>query len=262
MIDENLLPARLQTIVEAALRGLSDKGIAAELNLSVHTIDTHWRRLRDIFQAANRAETIAKYLAWRHEQTLTTLQREVEERRMAEERLQEANERLTEAIKERDKLYIQVAEAAAQQNWKMIDERERLVKTEMAAEASGTILYEGEFGGGWRKYWVTRNMEQLGYSVEDFVSGAIRVSELIPAEDLVSTFSLTNRAVERGDDSVVTYYRIRAADGSLRWFRDRMTLIRDEHGQPVRYFGAGTDVTELAERLDSSFLLHPRPDER
>lgn len=256
------IPPRLQTIVEAGVRGLSDKGIAAELDLSVHTVDSHWRRLREIFSSANRAETIAKYLDWRHRQTLAMLQKEIQERRTAEERLQDANQRLSEALQERDAIYVRAIETTAQKNWKELDERDRLLHLEKAAEASGTVLYEGEFGGGWRKYWATRNIERLGYTVDDFVSGAIRVTDLIPPEDLMATFALVDRAASRGDDSVVTYYRLRTADGSVRWIRDQMTLVRDESGQPVRYFGSGTDVTELAERLDPAFLLHPRDDER
>jgi PAS domain S-box-containing protein len=268
VIDEELrsspdleVPSRLRTIVEAAVRGLADKAIAAELGLSVHTVDAHWRRLRELFQAANRAETIAKYLDWRYQETVATLQREIDERRAAEERLRDANLRLSKAIQERDQLYVQVTEAASQTTWREMDERERLTQIEKAAEASGTMLYEGEFGGGWRKYWVTRNFEQLGHAAADFVSGSIRVTELVPAEDLVANLAAMTRAVDRGEDSFVSYYRFRTADGRFRWIRDRMTLVRDESGTVVRYFGAGTDVTDLAEQIDPVFLLHPHPDE-
>lgn len=268
VIDEELrsspdleVSPRLRSVVEAAVRGLADKAIAAEMGLSVHTVDAHWRRLRELFQAANRAETIAKYLDWRYRETVATLQREIDERRAAEERLRDANQRLSKAIQERDQLYVQVTEAASKTTWREMEERERLVQIEKAAEASGTMLYEGEFGGGWRKYWVTRNFEQLGHAAMDFVSGSIRVTDLVPAEDLMANLAAVTRAVERGDDSVVSYYRFRKADGSFRWIRDRMTLVRDENGTVVRYFGAGTDVTELAEQIDPVLLLHPHPDE-
>jgi PAS domain S-box-containing protein len=42
-------------------------------------------------------------------------------------------------------------------------------------------------------------------------------------------------------------YRLRRADGAWRWFNGRATAVRGDDGQPQRWFGAATDITEIVE---------------
>ena len=40
-------PLRIDQIVELAAQGMTDKQIASHLGISRHTVDSHWRRLRE-----------------------------------------------------------------------------------------------------------------------------------------------------------------------------------------------------------------------
>jgi PAS domain S-box-containing protein len=51
-------------------------------------------------------------------------------------------------------------------------------------------------------------------------------------------------------DRVETSYRVRRPDGSIRWIFDRGFVIRDPAGQPIRYLGLASDVTELVQLGD------------
>jgi len=48
-------------------------------------------------------------------------------------------------------------------------------------------------------------------------------------------------------DRMETSYRVRRADGSIRWIFDRGFVIRDPAGRPVRYLGLASDITELVQ---------------
>jgi PAS domain S-box-containing protein len=48
-------------------------------------------------------------------------------------------------------------------------------------------------------------------------------------------------------DRVETTYRVRRADGSIRWIYDRGFVIRDPAGRPIRYLGLASDITELVQ---------------
>ena len=139
------------------------------------------------------------------------------------------------------------------------NERDRLRRLEQAVEASDTIYYEGEIGGLWRKHWATENSEKIGLSAASFVSGDTRIADLIPAQDLLAIMASFEKTLTDGLASVVTLYRVRQPNESYRWVRDRMTVLRNEAGEAVRYFGCATDVTELAEHCDPALLLHPKP---
>ncbi|MCB1233959.1 MAG: PAS domain-containing protein [Verrucomicrobiae bacterium] len=53
-------------------------------------------------------------------------------------------------------------------------------------------------------------------------------------------------------------YRIRRADGAVRWIRDRAFPIRDDTGRVVRVIGVADDVT--AQKETESVLIHARRD--
>jgi PAS domain S-box-containing protein len=52
------------------------------------------------------------------------------------------------------------------------------------------------------------------------------------------------RALDEGNDTYETEYRIIRPDGELRWIFGRGRVIRDQTGAPVRYSGVDLDITD------------------
>ena len=46
-------------------------------------------------------------------------------------------------------------------------------------------------------------------------------------------------------------YRVRRRDGEYRWFKTRGVPIRDSDGTIIKWFGTGTDITELRETQEA-----------
>ena len=51
------------------------------------------------------------------------------------------------------------------------------------------------------------------------------------------------RAMQTGEPYEVEF-RLRAADGSYRWFLSRAQPFRDEHGRVANWFGTLTDIDD------------------
>ena len=68
--------------------------------------------------------------------------------------------------------------------------------------------------------------------------------EAIHEEDRPRTVEALQSAM-RGEGDFMVEIRIRAADGSYRWWFNRAAPQRDEHGQVVKWFGTCTDIHDL-----------------
>src|SRR5438093_7016817 len=95
---------------------------------------------------------------------------------------------------------------------------------------------------------------ELGYTVQDWVSDKDLYAKVLHPED--REWVLAEYARRR--DSDVPFraeYRMIARDGTVHWYHDEATVIRDETGRPAYFHGFLLDITEqkqLAEALRGS----------
>jgi PAS domain S-box-containing protein len=95
----------------------------------------------------------------------------------------------------------------------------------------------------WPVYYISENVTQFGYSVEDFLSGKILYGNIIHREDIQAVVESLARSVREGYDSFEMEYRIITGDGSIRWVEDRTFIQRDYKGKVTRFQGIIIDVT-------------------
>ncbi len=92
---------------------------------------------------------------------------------------------------------------------------------------------------------VSENLEAvLGWSVADFAD-PLTWGEKVHPEDRASALGAGPRVLAEGH--VVHGYRFRHRDGSWRWIRDELRLVRDAEGRPVEAVGSFSDVTRQRE---------------
>jgi two-component system cell cycle sensor histidine kinase/response regulator CckA len=91
--------------------------------------------------------------------------------------------------------------------------------------------------------WTSDNLlEILGYPSEVAIGTDWAVANVHP-EDLERVMAQTNAELFTRDRSTLEF-RFRHGDGSYRWTRSDMRLIRDEAGRPSEVVGAWLDITE------------------
>jgi PAS domain S-box-containing protein len=253
-VDPKRIPPRLQEVARLGSVGFTDKQIAAELSLSVHTVEMHWRRLRSLFDAANRAQVLVRYAEWRNSEYVSALEvrqrlleQEIERLQQIQAELRQAYSRIEATLEERDAAFIRIQGA----QWRQPANQEVSAKRlREAVEHSGTVHYEGEWGGTWRKLWATRNVERFGFTAEEFSQDGSQIADRIHPSDLVTVHDRIQEWLKEGARQFVIYYRTRMPDGHYHWVRDHQTLVRDENGVFSRYFGAVTDVNDLLEGVE------------
>ena len=82
-----------------------------------------------------------------------------------------------------------------------------------------------------------------------------RLKEVIHPDDLAATTACWGAAAA-GLAPYDLEHRIRASDGTYRWFKTRGTPVRDEAGQTVRWFGSCTEIQDIVEARET--LAHSR----
>jgi len=86
----------------------------------------------------------------------------------------------------------------------------------------------------------------FGVSAEALMADPLLWLKFVHAEDRDRQRACIRLAFTGGATS--TDYRIVRPDGSVRWVNDRVRLVRDEAGQPLRVDGISSDITERKEQ--------------
>jgi len=77
-----------------------------------------------------------------------------------------------------------------------------------------------------------------------------RLKQVIHPDDLAATMASWAAAAE-GWAPYDLEHRIRAADGTYRWFKTRGTPVTDAAGQTIKWFGTCTDIQDIVEARDT-----------
>ncbi len=102
----------------------------------------------------------------------------------------------------------------------------------------------------WRpeKYWpadfVSENIKQFGYTVEEFTSGNLLYGNIIYPEDLDRVERELSRRIEEDYVDFSQEYRILTKAGEVRWVEERTFIEADENGVVKYLKGIVLDITE------------------
>jgi PAS domain S-box-containing protein len=114
------------------------------------------------------------------------------------------------------------------------------------------VVFKWENAEGWPVEYVSDNVtETLGYTPAELRSGAVPYADLIHDDDRdrvsAEVEASSNEGVERFSHDP---YRMKTADGEVRWVQDNTKVIRHD-GEITHYLGYLIDITER-KRLEDS----------
>lgn len=96
----------------------------------------------------------------------------------------------------------------------------------------------------WPADFVSENISQLGYEVEDFTSQRVLYGDIVHQDDIKNVTEQLARCVENKCDGFKMEYRIFTKEGELRWVDERTFIQRDEEGRATYLQGVVIDITE------------------
>ncbi|SMC24251.1 PAS domain S-box-containing protein [Desulfacinum hydrothermale DSM 13146] len=142
--------------------------------------------------------------------------------------LEVANRRYREDLE--DRVAARTRELRKQQ-----EEYARLVKT------LPCVIYTGN--PDWTVRFASDRIQEIcGYPPDRFVAGRMRWRELILEEDLPIIKTAVKEALQ-GDGSFIREYRIRDAQGHVRWIQDRGQIVKNADGSIDHVSGVIFDIT-------------------
>ncbi|NBR87021.1 MAG: PAS domain S-box protein [Verrucomicrobia bacterium] len=119
-------------------------------------------------------------------------------------------------------------------------------KLEQLLNTAPVVIYSLEAEGSMAVKYVSENARRiLGFDPQEFPKAAVFWGNRLHPEDQERVFKSRQRLLQTGHEELD--YRIEAADGRYRWYRDQMTLGRHASGALHEIVGCLVDITERKE---------------
>ena len=123
-------------------------------------------------------------------------------------------------------------------------EQARRRELEQIITISPAIVFLWRAEAGWPVEYVSDNISQWGYSVDELMSGRCAFSEMVHPEDLQRVAEEVRQYTEGKITNFVQEYRIRQKNGEVRWVEDRTWVRHDAAGRVTHYQGIVLDTTD------------------
>ncbi|HHV25244.1 MAG TPA: PAS domain-containing protein [Methanosarcina sp.] len=124
-------------------------------------------------------------------------------------------------------------------------ETQKMLKTIINNSQAVAFLWENK--ENLPTVYVSENVTQFGYTVEDFTSGKVPYKSIIHRDDIDSFIKILNRNITEIQDSFGVEYRIFTGDGKTLWVDEKTFIQRDEDGKATHFQGLVVDITERKE---------------
>jgi PAS domain S-box-containing protein len=124
------------------------------------------------------------------------------------------------------------------------NERKLLESYRMLVERIPGIVYSAEAGEAGQWLYVSPQIETiLGYKAEEWSADATLWFRCLHPADRERALSDEARSAETGEP-LNSEYRMIARDGSVIWFHDEATIVRDDDGRMSFFHGVMLDITD------------------
>ena len=118
----------------------------------------------------------------------------------------------------------------------------RMLESIMSSSPAIVFLWKPE--RDWPVEFVSDNIEQFGYTVNDFITGKIIYGDIIHPSDLERVRNEVERASREGFSDFSQEYRILTRSGEVRWVDERTMLHYNNSGMVDYLQGIIVDITE------------------
>lgn len=112
---------------------------------------------------------------------------------------------------------------------------------------SVVVSWHATVGEGWPVQFVSQNVSQFGYSIEEIYSGKVTFLDMVHPEDRARILQEVRNHRQAGHREYSQEYRVVGPDGTIRWVDDRTVVRVNNQGMVTHHEGILTDITERKE---------------
>ncbi len=130
-------------------------------------------------------------------------------------------------------------------------EKEEILRT--IVNNSQVVLFLWKNEDKWPVEFVSENVANFGYTVEDLISGKVMYKDIIYPDDLENFQDKFEEKIRGGAPGFIIEYRILTKTGDVRWINQRTFFQKNTGGQVTHFEGVVLDITkrkESEERLE------------
>jgi sigma-B regulation protein RsbU (phosphoserine phosphatase) len=121
---------------------------------------------------------------------------------------------------------------------------EALRMAEVIVDRSPAILFRRKADDKSTLVYVSNNIQQLGYTAEEFLSGRIHFRDIVHPDDMDRVGAEIRGYAEQDVEEYSQVYRILAKNGDVHWVEDQTSVERDAKGNKTYNQGILVDITE------------------
>jgi PAS domain S-box-containing protein len=126
---------------------------------------------------------------------------------------------------------------------------QEIIRTVVNNSPAVVFLWKNE--EKWPSEFVSENVVQFGYTVEDFISGKVLYGDIIHPDDLKRVEDSLKERIRKGEVDFNIEYRIFTKVGDLHWVNERAFIQRSPDGEVTHFQGLVLDVTERKENEEA-----------
>jgi len=219
-------PSRLQSILDLASEGLTDREIAERLDISPHTVETYWKRLRHHYGLSTRAAILVQSMKDELATALLEIQR-------LSALLHETGELGSESAPQRGSVWLSLPDSV----------------DSFSLHACG-LMYQMSAERPYELHWVKGDWEALGHSATDKSSLPSVLGDLMDADDLRS-YSRVLKSVKANQTPAQTLVPLVTRSGDKRLYLD----MRHAAGMGKKQVHRG--FLYDCQALSNTGILHP-----
>jgi sigma-B regulation protein RsbU (phosphoserine phosphatase) len=121
---------------------------------------------------------------------------------------------------------------------------EALRMAEVIVDRSPSILFRRKADDKSTLVYVSNNIQQLGYTAEEFLSDRIHFRDIVHPDDRERIGTEIREYAEQDVEEYTQVYRILAQNGDVHWVEDQTSVERDAAGNKTYNQGILVDITD------------------
>ncbi|MGB3210940.1 MAG: SpoIIE family protein phosphatase [Desulforhopalus sp.] len=116
--------------------------------------------------------------------------------------------------------------------------------SELIVARSPVILFRRAAGEEARLEYISKNLNQFGYTPEEFLSGEIAFREIVHPDDQERLSAEIKEFANADVEEYTQVYRILTKSGDIRWVADQTSVVRNDTGEKIHNQGILIDITK------------------